>query len=107
MKPKAGGNIGAEDMRMKIWFAAADNDRGSRRELMRELGRRGAKARMLKVGKRARKKIARTASKVELSSGQKPLRRGHKRNFQQPPKRGLIGLLISTLNVLASAPSAD
>jgi hypothetical protein len=31
---------------------------------MRELGRRGAKARMLKLGKRERKKIARHASKI-------------------------------------------
>ncbi|KRR09567.1 hypothetical protein CQ12_13855 [Bradyrhizobium jicamae] len=64
VKPKAGGCLGAEDMRMKVWFAAADNDRVSRRELMRELGRRGAKARMLKLGKRERKKVARKASKI-------------------------------------------
>jgi hypothetical protein len=31
---KPGGNLTAEDMRMKIWFAAADNDRVSRRKLM-------------------------------------------------------------------------
>ena len=61
---KTGGTLSAEDMRMKIWFAAADNDRVSRRRLMSELGKRGAAARMLKLGKRERKKIARTASKV-------------------------------------------
>jgi hypothetical protein len=50
--------------RMKIWFAAADHDRISRRELMRALGRRGAAARAAKLGKRERKKIARRASKI-------------------------------------------
>jgi hypothetical protein len=63
-KPKAGGNLGPEDMRRKIKFAAADHDRKTRRDLMRELGKRGAKARMLKLGKRERKKIARKASKI-------------------------------------------
>lgn len=61
---KTGGNLTAEDMRMKIWFAAADNDRVSRRRLMSALGKKGAAARMLKLGKRERKKIARNASKV-------------------------------------------
>jgi hypothetical protein len=61
---KPGGNLSAESMRMKIWFAAADNDRVSRRKLMAVLGKRGAAARMLKLSKSDRKKIARTASKV-------------------------------------------
>jgi hypothetical protein len=61
---KPGGILTAEDHRLKIMFAAADNDRLSRRELMRELGKRGAAARMQKLGKRERKKIARVASKV-------------------------------------------
>lgn len=64
MKHKAGGILTAEDHRLKVMFAAADNDRLSRRELMRELGKRGAKARMLKLGKRERKKIAKHASKI-------------------------------------------
>lgn len=64
MSHKPGGNLTAEDHRLKIRFAAADHDRISRRKLMSELGKRGAAARMLKLGKRERKKIARTASKV-------------------------------------------
>ena len=64
MSHKLGGNLTAEDHRLKIRFAAADHDRMSRRKLMSELGKRGAAARMLKLGKRERKKIARIASKV-------------------------------------------
>jgi hypothetical protein len=64
IKHKTGDPLTAEKHRLKIWFAAADNDRLSRRELMRELGRRGAAARMAKLGKRERKKIARRASKI-------------------------------------------
>jgi hypothetical protein len=64
MSHKPGGNLTAEDHRMKIRFAAADNDRMSRRRLMSELGKRGAAARMLTLSKQERKKIARTASKV-------------------------------------------
>jgi hypothetical protein len=64
MKHKRGGTLSADDHRLKVMFAAADNNRLSRREWMRELGKRGAKARMLKLGKREQKKIARTASKV-------------------------------------------
>ena len=64
MTHKPGGALSAEDHHLKIMFAAADNNRLSRRELMRELGKRGAAARMQKLGKRERKKIARVASKV-------------------------------------------
>ncbi|MGY4351225.1 hypothetical protein ACVWXM_007718 [Bradyrhizobium sp. GM7.3] len=64
IKPKAGGNLGPDDMRLKIRFAQADHDRTTRRELMRELGRLGARARMSKLTKAERKKIARAASKV-------------------------------------------
>jgi hypothetical protein len=63
MTHKPGGALSAEDHRLKVMFAAADNNRLSRRELMRELGKRGAKARMHKLGKRERKKIAKHASK--------------------------------------------
>jgi hypothetical protein len=42
----------------------ADHCRLSRRKLMSELGKRGAAARLAKLGKRERKKIARRASKI-------------------------------------------
>ena len=61
---KTGGNLTAEDMTRKIRFAQADNCRLSRRKLMSELGKRGAAARMVKLTKSERKKIARNASKV-------------------------------------------
>ena len=50
---------------------------------MRELGRRGAKARMLKLGKRERKKIARRIAAIERS------KRGtaQAQTLRQPPKR--------------------
>lgn len=64
LKPKRGGALTAEAHALKVKFAAADHNPQSRRDLMRELGKRGAKARMLKLGKRERKKIARKASKV-------------------------------------------
>jgi hypothetical protein len=60
MTHKPGGILTAENHR----FAAADNNRLSRRELMRELGKRGAAARKAKLGKRERKKIAKHASKI-------------------------------------------
>lgn len=43
------GEITAEGHRLKVMFAAADNDRQTRRELMRELGRRGGIARREKL----------------------------------------------------------
>jgi hypothetical protein len=52
----------AESHRLKVMFASTD--KRTRRDLMSELGKRGAKARMLKLGKRERKKIARVASKA-------------------------------------------
>jgi hypothetical protein len=64
LKPKAGGMLTAEAHALKVKFAAADHDRQSRREPMRELGRRGAKARKENLTKRERKKIARKASKI-------------------------------------------
>jgi hypothetical protein len=59
---KPGGNLSAEDLRLKIWFASSDHDRVSRRKLMSHLGKKGAAARMKKLGKRERKTIARRAS---------------------------------------------
>jgi len=64
IKPKSGERLGPDDLRRKIKFAAADHDRKTRRDLMRELGKRGAAARKLKLTKSQRKQIARTASKV-------------------------------------------
>jgi hypothetical protein len=64
MLNKPGGILTAEDHRLRIMFASADNDRLSRRELMRELGKRGAAARKAKLGKRARTKIAKRASRA-------------------------------------------
>jgi hypothetical protein len=49
MTHKPGGILTAEDHRLKVMFAAADNNRLSRRELMRELGRRGGIARREKL----------------------------------------------------------
>jgi hypothetical protein len=63
MTNKPGGALSAEDHRLKVMFAAADNNRLSRRELMSELGKRGAAARMKMLGRRERKKIAKHASK--------------------------------------------
>jgi hypothetical protein len=64
MTQKPGGVLTAEDHRLKVMFAAADNNRLSRRELMRELGKRGAAARKKKLGSRARTKIAKRASRI-------------------------------------------
>jgi hypothetical protein len=61
---KVGDPLTAENHRLKVMFAAADNNRLSRRELMRELGKRGAAARKKKLGSRARIKIAKRASRV-------------------------------------------
>ena len=49
IKHKAGDPLTAENHRLKVMFAAADNNRLSRRELMRELGRRGGIARREKL----------------------------------------------------------
>jgi hypothetical protein len=45
LKHKIGDPLTAESHHLKVMFAAADNNRLSRRELMRELGRRGGIAR--------------------------------------------------------------
>jgi hypothetical protein len=64
MTHKPGSVLTAEDLRLKVLFAASDNNRLSRRELMRELGKRGAAARKAKLGKRERTKIAKRASRA-------------------------------------------
>jgi hypothetical protein len=64
IRPKKGRRLSARDLRCKIRFASAPKDPRSHRELMRDLGLLGAKARMSKLSKRELKKIARTASKV-------------------------------------------
>jgi hypothetical protein len=55
---------GVPGLALKVKFASSDHCRKTRRELMSLLGKRGAAARMLKLGKCERKKIARKASKV-------------------------------------------
>jgi hypothetical protein len=64
IKHKVGDPLTAENHRLRIMFAAADHNRLSRRELMRELGKRGAAARKKKLGNRARTKIAKRASRA-------------------------------------------
>jgi hypothetical protein len=64
LRPKQGGALTAESHALKVKFAAADHCPKTRRDLMRELGRRGAAARKLKLTKRERTKLARKASKV-------------------------------------------
>jgi hypothetical protein len=64
IKHKVGDPLTAENHRLKVMFAASDHSRLTRRALMRELGRRGAKARMEKLSKQERTKIARQASKA-------------------------------------------
>jgi hypothetical protein len=64
MTHKPGGTLTAEGHRLKCMFAASDHSRLSRRELMRELGKRGAAARKKKLGSRARTKIAKRASRA-------------------------------------------
>jgi hypothetical protein len=61
---KPGDPLTAENHRLKVMFAASDHCRLSRRKLMSELGKRGAAARLAKLGKRERKKIAKHASKI-------------------------------------------
>ena len=59
---------------------------------MSALGKRGAAARMVKLGKRERKKIARTASKIAaLNRSKAAAARAHKRNQNRPPKRATNG----------------
>ncbi|MEH2521570.1 hypothetical protein V1279_007143 [Bradyrhizobium sp. AZCC 1610] len=64
LMPKRGGALTAESHALKVKFAQADHNRQTRRELMRELGKRGAAARKLKLTEKQIKKIARNASKV-------------------------------------------
>jgi hypothetical protein len=64
IRHKAGDPLTAERHRLKVMFAAADNNRLSRRELMRELGRRGAVARKEKLTSGERKAVAKRASKA-------------------------------------------
>ena len=64
---KPGGVLTAEDHRLKVMFAAADNNRLSRRELMRQLGKKGGIARREKyktMSRAERLAIARKARKT-------------------------------------------
>jgi hypothetical protein len=64
LKHKPGGILTAENLWLRVKFAASDHDRLGRRALMSELGKRGAAARMKKLGKRERKTIAKRASRA-------------------------------------------
>jgi hypothetical protein len=67
MTHKPGGVLTAEDHRLKVMFSAADNNRLSRRELMRELGKKGGEARREKyknMTKEERQRIAAKARKT-------------------------------------------
>jgi hypothetical protein len=92
---KPGGNLSAGDLRMKIWFAAADNDRVSRRKLMAHLGKKGAASRMKKLGKRERTKIARQASKAAaIKRSERAAARAQTQSEaapKPPPKRAKMG----------------
>ena len=67
IKHKAADPLTAENHRLKVMFAAADNNRLSRRELMATLGREGGKARAEKyktMTKEERQRIAKKARKT-------------------------------------------
>ncbi|MCV0387410.1 MAG: hypothetical protein K5821_13455 [Nitrobacter sp.] len=64
LKPKVGERLTAEGQRLKVRFAQADHDRLSRREIMRELGKKGGKARSNKLTEARKLKIARKASRA-------------------------------------------
>jgi transcriptional regulator with XRE-family HTH domain len=86
IKPKVGMRLSAADLRCKIKFAAALTDSKSQRELMSELGKRGAAARLEKyrnmtpeerkaVADRARK--TRRANRLLRAKASKPSANRH------------------------------
>ena len=64
LRPKAGGALGPESHALKVKMAAADHSRLSRRDLMRELGKRGGKARSEKYRNMTSEERAAVAAKA-------------------------------------------
>lgn len=83
IRPKTGLRLGAEDLKCKIRFAAAPTDRKSQRDLMRELGRKGAAARA-KLPANRLKQIARLAAKTRKKNKRFALRATPKRDATSP-----------------------
>ena len=73
MTHKPGGILTAEDHHLKVMFAAADNNRLCRREVMRLLGKRGGEARREKYRNmtiQERQRIAAKALKTRRQNRQ-------------------------------------
>jgi hypothetical protein len=93
IKHKAGDPLTAENHRLKVMFAAADNNRLSRRELMRansanEVPPLGWQSSPAANGSRSRN----VHRGPQRSNARNALRHGHKRNPRKPPKHAHIPL---------------
>jgi hypothetical protein len=83
---KTGGILTAENHRLKIMFAQADNNRLSRRELMRSLGKKGGEARREKYKTMPRAERLAIARKARKTRRQNRLLRAQMQK-QQPELR--------------------
>jgi hypothetical protein len=83
---KPGGILTAEDHRLKVMFAAADNNRLSRRKLMSQLGKRGGEARREKYKNMTKEERQRIAAKARKTRRQNRLLRAQLQK-QQPELR--------------------
>jgi hypothetical protein len=73
MTHKPGSVLTAEDLRLKVMFAASDNNRLSRRELMRELGKKGGDARRERYKNMTKEERQRIAAKARKTRRQNRL----------------------------------
>ena len=83
MTHKPGGVLTADDHRLKIMFAQADHNRLSRRELMRELGKRGGEGRREKYKNMTKEERQRIAAKARKTRRQNRLLRAQSQRPQQ------------------------
>jgi hypothetical protein len=86
---KPGGVLSAEDHRLKVMFAAADNNRLCRREVMRLLGKRGGEARREKYKNMTKEERQRIAAKARKTRRQNRLLRAQSQRLQQPTDANL------------------
>jgi hypothetical protein len=89
IKHKSCDPLTAEKHRLKVMFAAADNNRLSRRELMRELGKKGGEARREKYKAMPREERLRIAKKALKTRRQNRLLRAQSQRPQQPTDANL------------------
>jgi hypothetical protein len=104
---KPGGALTAEGMHMKIRHAAADHSRIGRRDLMRELGKKGAAARWIKYRALPREERLAIAAKARKTRRANRLARAQNGKHQPQSRKLHAALEPCVVPSVSSGPSSS